>query len=870
MSLSFTNYKYLFSIILCLSFYFSTAQTGLIPEVEEAASQTVDTTDTSKPKAIPLINIVREIDNARNQLKITQKKTQIPQDVKKIDSIYALHYKFLIQESNTAENFMKADPNLQKLNNLISKWYGFKTVLTSWESTVNEQEVRNSKLISDITAKEKVWNLSYKAAVAAGSPYEVLHAINTIWENTIETKKTIIKNNNYYLILETKINEQINITEQVISDLLALKNSNLYDIFHQRHKPLWQTSFKDNEIDPDEKKDKITFENNVNSSFRYFKNRASVIISYFVFVWLIILFIRHLKSGFTKYVYNEKTKKLQKAKSVLLNQSTMCILFISLLVAKGIFTNTPKLFSDISTLLLLICSVPIIRPYMFKQFKNIIFFVILFFILNSAKSYLWFSSSIYRIYILVEALIVIGILFKFTHPLLQTLKLELDGFGKLLVKLTPIIYILSLISIASNLLGYTNLTDITLKISTQSGIITTLFYSLLMICNGISIGIINRHYGVKASYDEDSRLQVEKKTLKVSKGIIAVLWVFYFLLIIDVLSPMTSAIQDYVTEPYKIGSLSFTLKGVIGFILILILSFSITRIISFLINDGDGVLRVFKLPKGVPAAVSLVIRYFILGFGFILALGALGIDLSKFNLMAGALGLGIGFGLQTVVSNFISGLILVFERPILHGDTVEVNNLLGTVNRIGVRSSSITTFDGAEVIVPNNNLISNDLINWTLSNNTKRIEILVGTSYDSDPNRILEILREIADNYQFTLKNPAPRALFSNFGDSSLNFRLLIWVHYELGLQATSDISINIYNRFKAEGIEIPFPQRDINVRNLPEDFNLTPMQTKSIPDLEDPLNKNIKKPIIEPLKTDIDSDSSSSNDGISSDGNSK
>ncbi|MDW5287787.1 mechanosensitive ion channel domain-containing protein [Formosa sp. PL04] len=867
MSLKFTNYKYLFCIILCLSFYFSTAQSALIPEVEEVASQTVDTTGNSKPKAIPLINIVREIDNARNQLKLTQKKTQIPEAIKKIDSVHVLHNKFLLQESKTAESFMKADPNLQKLNNLITKWYGFKTVLTGWESTVNEQEVNNSKLISDITNKEKVWDLSYREAVHAGSPYEVLHAINHIWEKTKETKQTIIKNNNYYLILETRINEQINITEQVISDLTELKNSNLYDIFYQRHKPLWNTSFKDNNLDPDKKKDVITIENNVNSSFRYFKNRAAVILFYIAFIWLISLFIRYLKAGFTKYVYNEKTKKLQKAKSVLVNQSIVCVLFLSFLAALWIFTNTPKLSTDITTLLILICSVPLIRPYMFKQFKNIIFFVILFFILNSAKSYLWFSSSIYRIYILIEALIVIGILFKFTHPLSKTLKLDIDGFGKLLIRLTPVIYILSIISIVSNVLGYTNLTDITLKISTQSGITTTFFYSLLMIWNGVSIGVINRHYGVKASYDEESRLQVEKKTLKVSRGIITVIWIFYFLIIIDVLSPLTSVIQDSITEPYKIGSLSFTLKGIIGFILILIFSFSITKIISFLINDGDGVLRIFKLPKGVPAAVSLVIRYFILGFGFVLALGALGIDLSKFNLMAGALGLGIGFGLQTVISNFVSGLILVFERPILHGDTVEVNNLLGIVNRIGVRSSSITTFDGAEVIVPNNNLISNDLINWTLSNNTKRIEILVGTSYDSDPNRVLEILSEIASNYQFTLKNPAPRALFSNFGDSSLNFRLLIWVHYELGLQATSDISISIYNRFKAEGIEIPFPQRDLNVRNLPDNFNLMPSQKEfNTPIVNEPTTKNIEKPMIEPLKSDFDSDDSeNSSDGLSS-----
>jgi small-conductance mechanosensitive channel len=234
------------------------------------------------------------------------------------------------------------------------------------------------------------------------------------------------------------------------------------------------------------------------------------------------------------------------------------------------------------------------------------------------------------------------------------------------------------------------------------------------------------------------------------------------------------------------------------------------------LDDGQGVLKFLKLPKGVPAAISLVIRYFIIAFGFVLALSSLGINLSKFNLMAGALGVGIGFGLQTVISNFISGLILVFERPILPGDTVEVNNLLGKVSRIGIRSSSIRTFDGAEVIVPNNNLIANDLINWTLSDSVKRVEILIGTTYDANPNDVLKILFTIANDFPDILKDPPPLALFSNFGDSSLNFRLLFWVPYEIGLQIKSDVSIEIYNRFEEANIEIPYPQRDIHIKSMP------------------------------------------------------
>jgi small-conductance mechanosensitive channel len=133
-----------------------------------------------------------------------------------------------------------------------------------------------------------------------------------------------------------------------------------------------------------------------------------------------------------------------------------------------------------------------------------------------------------------------------------------------------------------------------------------------------------------------------------------------------------------------------------------------------------------------------------------------------------------------------------------------------------VRSSNISTFDGAEVVVPNSNLISNDLINWTLSSNLKRNEILIGVAYGTNPNEVLEILKGVVDQAEDVLKEPGPQILFSDFGDSSLNFRVRFWVPFEQGLQSKSDVSIAIYNAFEEKGIEIPFPQRDIHIKTVP------------------------------------------------------
>ena len=215
-----------------------------------------------------------------------------------------------------------------------------------------------------------------------------------------------------------------------------------------------------------------------------------------------------------------------------------------------------------------------------------------------------------------------------------------------------------------------------------------------------------------------------------------------------------------------------------------------------------------------------------------LALSVAGIDLSSFSLMAGALGIGIGFGLQNIISNFVSGLILVFERPLQEGDVVEVNSLLGIVKNIGVRSSNIRTYTGSEVVVPNEALISKELINWTLSDPNKRLEITVGVDYGTDPKLVIKLLKAAAEANVDVQKDPAPAVYFENFGDSSLDFRLLFWVHHSISLSVRSDVMLRVSDILEENNINIPFPIRTLKVdkeEKLPGELLSDPRRIEDI-----------------------------------------
>jgi small-conductance mechanosensitive channel len=199
--------------------------------------------------------------------------------------------------------------------------------------------------------------------------------------------------------------------------------------------------------------------------------------------------------------------------------------------------------------------------------------------------------------------------------------------------------------------------------------------------------------------------------------------------------------------------------------------------------------------------------------------------MTNLSIVLGAFSVGIGFGLQNIFNNMVSGLILAFERPINVGDVVQVGELMGTVRSIGLRASTIKSFDGAEVIVPNGNLMSNEMINWTLSDSFRRMDIRVGVAYGTDPERVLEIMMQIAGEHAGVRKKPAPSAFFIEFGDSSLNFRLLAWVLLDNRLEVESELHVLINKKLAEAGIEIPFPQRDLHIRS--DDTKIKPAATK-------------------------------------------
>src|SRR6202453_4676384 len=268
------------------------------------------------------------------------------------------------------------------------------------------------------------------------------------------------------------------------------------------------------------------------------------------------------------------------------------------------------------------------------------------------------------------------------------------------------------------------------------------------------------------------------------------------------LSPLLSKIGYVLDAKVGMGSLDLSLGRLLAFGITVWVAFLVSKFLRFLLEED--VYRHFRLDRGLPYAISTMIHYSILLVGFVVALGALGIDLTKITILAGAFSVGVGFGLQNVINNFVSGLILLFERPIKIGDVIEVSGNVGEVRRIGIRASVIRTSDGSEVIVPNGSLISSQVTNWTFSDQQRAVEVSVNVIGGVDTQRVVELLKSVATAHPDVAKQPLPQVYIVTFTAGAVTFQLRVWTERSREwAQVRSDLAVAVNEALAREKIAI-------------------------------------------------------------------
>jgi small-conductance mechanosensitive channel len=305
------------------------------------------------------------------------------------------------------------------------------------------------------------------------------------------------------------------------------------------------------------------------------------------------------------------------------------------------------------------------------------------------------------------------------------------------------------------------------------------------------------------------------------KFLLLVLCILFFSLgFLDYFKPIEKFLSSEDLS-FKIGTINFSVYLLLKYVLTVAIILWIARLISGFV---EGSIKKFKKMRAANKALFIkVIQVFVYFFAGLVLLDILSIDLTAFTIFSGAIGIGIGLGLQKISSNFISGLILLFEKSIEDGDIIELGDgVTGTIKQTSARYTLIEAFDGKEIMIPNEDLATNRVTNWTYSHDKGRVQIEIGVAYQSDLKCVQRLLLESAQEHPRCSLAPEPRCFLREFGESSVNFLLLFWVDDVVAgrFEPQSDVLFTIWHKFQEHNIEIPFPQRDLTIRN-PEQLML-------------------------------------------------
>ncbi len=758
---------------------------------------------------VPVSDIPAEIEHFNARVKEIEKKIKPSQQVADLDTRFNKKKEYL---ANTKSKFDKVDLNklnLRTSDNYKREWMGYKEILAWTRSKFNDRSQELQMIVEELNTQEKIWNKTLAAARKENVAGELISSSSEVLTSINKLKKDTKKQQVQVLKVYKSVTEEIEIVDEVIVLVEDQQKQLQAMIFVLDSPPLWASV--DSTSSPAFLKKQIVLSINEHARIInvYLSANLKTLYCQVAFIILLLFLFYYLKRKTDFSGINEQNKDEHKA-LITFQRPISSALVLGILISMFFYSNRPLPLMELFMIIYMIPVAFLTQKLIEPKFKTMVYALLTLFVLTIIESYVYMYAFANRILLIIFAVVMLYallIMYKNKACFVNISKAWIIRAINLILMVFMVLIVFSTFGFISGSVDFSfNLLNSVIRSVVFAVVLSITITTLISLLTILTRGSQGHHSDILSRYQ--TLLIKRLKPLIEFSGF--VFWVYVTLAFFNIYNSIVEWIgmimdASLTFEP----NVEITVGEVFSFIIILVIAFVLARIIKVVF--ADNWVQQSKIPRGVPQAISMTLRYVIVGFGIYLALTAVKVDLNRFGLIAGALGVGIGFGLQGVVSNFIAGLILSYERPIRVGDTVEVNTLMGNVTEIGVRASKILTFDGSEVIVPNGNLISNQVINWTLSDQQRRLKIPVRTNLEADPRVVIKILREIATEHLNTLPNPAPMVLFEGYGNTSLDFTLLFWVPFNVGLGTKSDVALQVYDALKEVGYDVPIPLQRIH-----------------------------------------------------------
>jgi small-conductance mechanosensitive channel len=700
------------------------------------------------------------------------------------------------------------------LEDAEDEWERVSRQLDAWFGTITELASRMNDQLGAIERSRIVWRLTRESAEEQEFPEALVVTVEELQAKIREAEEALRQRRDEILTLENALAVERIRARGVLDRIRAARSEARQRIFAPDAPPLWRAiagaRYQSTLLD----QIAYAWDKNGRELREYAQQRRDLIFLHGVLTLLLLGGMIGLARAGRRWASEDDALAVP---AKVLSKPVSATLVVSLTVGVPLHTGAPTVVFELMLFVLAVPLLWILPGLVYQEIRWPLFALTGIFVLDRVRALTPDESLLHRLLLVVTTTLALLVCL----VAVRALRSHLSTASTRWLRTTLFVArggaaVLS-ISLLANLLGATALARLLTSATMVSSYMAVAILAGVLILDGAVVILIRTRLVRRSNVIRDHSGEMIRRVSRLLHVSAAGLWVYIALKTYDVWPMFWSATVSAFGHTWKVGSLEFALWQLPAFVVALYVSVQLSRLIRVFLEDD--VLTRMELPRGVGGTISMLVRYAVLTIGFFVAVAAAGIDLSAFTIVAGALGVGIGFGLQNVVNNFVSGLILAFERPVQIGDTIEVAGLLGEVKNIGIRSSTVRTFEGAEVIVPNGDLIASQVTNWTLSDRQRRLQIAIGVAYGTDPSKVIELLNETAASHPEVLTDQPPYTLFLGFGDSSLNFELRVWtLAFDRWRQVQSEVTVAVNEALTEAGIEIPFPQRDLHLRSVDGD----------------------------------------------------
>jgi potassium-dependent mechanosensitive channel len=766
------------------------------------------------PTTIPLAEVASRATEVETLLRALGALAAPSRKFEEIRSQGAAESARLESELQRTQRILRGQPTLVWLEGAQELWRDWEFPVLNWLRELTQRATKLQDGLTRLADERQTWNRTQDAARAARAPAPILQQIAGVLAAIEQAERTLLAQRATVLDLQGRVAQGVSRCQTALAEIEEAQKQALQGLLVRDHPPLWSGESWGawSEGFRGVRENATGWWLGVALSLR---NPAEGIVPTLVLFLVLAPLLWVVRRRARREAVGEEASSLGAA---VIDRPFSAALVAAVAGHFFVYGAARPVVRDLAQLLLLVPALRLTTPFVDPRVVPGLFMLGTLFVLDTARRVLAdglvFEPALLALEMLA-GILVLGYALRSGDLRPSPAGVSESDRLRILRVGAGLVLLLFAATLGATVLGHMRLARL-LASGVLGSAYAALILSAMMRALTGGVALVLRMWPVRLlGMVQHHRELLERRTHRVLVWIAVVVWVGRSLAYVGLLGPVWVLGKSLLAAKVERGALSISVEDVLAFVLTLWVAYLLSGSIRFALEE-DVYPRI-GMARGLSYALSSLLNYGLLTIGFLASLAVLGLDLTKLTVLAGAFGVGIGFGLQSMVNNFVSGLILLFERPIHVGDIIEAGDIQGTVRRIGIRASVLRTFSGAEIIVPNAQLITERVTNWTLSDRHRRVDLPVGVSYGAHPKKVVEMLETVARAHPHVLRLPAPQAFFTGFGDSSINFELRAWTdRFDEWFQIRSELATAVYDAGRAAGLTFPFPQREVRLLQDP------------------------------------------------------